>query len=642
VPLLEQYRSDAPLVDIVNSMFMRLFPLEIAHDPNVFRPAYRELHAARPTLRRELDSRVTMLLAEHEEKNERHRAEARVAADWILANRDGSALDLQRFAVLFRRLTKLDDYLDVFDQCGIDYVLPPTRLFLEKRAPVDLVAVLRAIAWPFDTGAQISAARTPYFALTDVEIAQGKLELERHQDGAEATGPSPAGTPWHEFTSRIAAFREESFARSISSLIDLILQTTDIEAVYGATTDGTRHLRHLEHLRSIAFEYEQRQRGSLRQFVDEIARRRDDPEEAEPSLVDESKNAVRILSVHAAKGLEFDTVILPDLAFPTTSSEAMQLFTVESPRSLVLCGRADSISANFRHTEDDEKLKKISSRREEAEMRRLFYVAVTRAKTDVVFVCSLGDDTRNTGFMKCLYEALGEDRNSLRALWPDDGRQIRATAVGPVAFERPVRDAPATAAQQRARLRDRDLETQLRGGDIVPAALPPIESDLETLTQAEIAARRAGSRNRATGTLLHRVLELWDGRSDLEPLLARLAAEDGVETEGVARVRRRLATVARSPVALRILQGETLGREVPVRFVESGNLVERRIDRLLRETENDLVVDYKSGKAETSRIAKDRLQVERYCEAVRNITGRPCRGALWYIDLDADELIEVG
>ena len=39
---------------------------------------------------------------------------------------------------------KIDDYLDVFDRRGIDYVLPPTRVFLDRPAAVDLLAVLRA------------------------------------------------------------------------------------------------------------------------------------------------------------------------------------------------------------------------------------------------------------------------------------------------------------------------------------------------------------------------------------------------------------------------------------------------------------------------------------------------------------------
>src|SRR5438034_1079111 len=135
-------------------------------------------------------------------------------------------------------------------------------------------------------------------------------------------------------------------------------------------------MRHLEHLRGIAFQYDQTVGGSLRQFVDEIGRRRaGEPEELEPSLLDDASNGVRILTVHAAKGLEFDTVILPDLEFNIRPQE---LYVVDDPRLLVMSGQVSTLSTFA--------AKELGKLREEAENRRLFYVAVTRAKSQVVFV----------------------------------------------------------------------------------------------------------------------------------------------------------------------------------------------------------------------------------------------------------------
>ena len=74
-----------------------------------------------------------------------------------------------------------------------------------------------------------------------------------------------------------------------------------------------------------------------------------------------------------------------------------------------------------------------------------------------------------------------------------------------------------------------------------------------------------------------------------------------------------------------------------MRFVEDGVLVERRIDRLVREADADLVIDYKSGAPQAERVERDKDQVARYCRAITSITGRPCKGALWYIGLEGDE-----
>ncbi|HEX6083037.1 MAG TPA: 3'-5' exonuclease, partial [Thermoanaerobaculia bacterium] len=382
----------------------------------------------------------------------------------------------------------------------------------------------------------------------------------------------------------------------------------------------------LEHVRAIAFEYDQRTGGSVQQFVDEIADRRDQPEETEPSLVDESQNAVRIMTVHAAKGLEFETVVIPDLGFSTSGTESLQLFTVEEPRSLVLAGRAQSISGNFRYA-GGEPLRKLAKQRDDAEMLRLFYVAVTRAKTDVVFV--INPEEKKSGFQKALLSLIGPVDFV-------DGREVRMTDIGPVAFEKIA--ARGRGERTRRRLHDEALESRL-AGELVPfvAAAPP---EPETLTPGEIASKRAGSRNKAAGILLHRVLELWDGRSDTEPLLRQLAAEAAADAEAVSRVRRRLLTIARSSTVQRIAGAETVGRELPIRFLEEGVLVERRIDRLIRENGRDLVIDYKSGTPEAARVEKDRAQVARYAEAVGRMTGRECGALLWYVDLESDAVVE--
>jgi len=608
----DQYRSDAPLVETINRMFERLFPLQ-SHDPNVFRPPYNPLRAARRTPRRTLDARVTLLHASHDEKADRYFAEAEAIAEWIKARNDG---DLRRFAILFRRLTKLDDYLDTFDRHGIDYVLPPTRMFLDRRAPVDLLAVLRAIAYPFDRGAQISAARTPYFALTDEEVVLGVLESSEN---------------WTTFNESIVKFRDAARHLNVSRLIDLVIDTTQIERVYDAAADGVRHARHLEHVRAIAFDYDRRSGGSIRQFIEEVDRRRGEPDEMEPTLVDESQNAVRILSVHAAKGLEFETVILPDLAVQSPP-DTLNLFSVEEPRRLVLNGRADTISSHFLG------LAEISGQREEAESRRLFYVAVTRAMTDVVFVVN-PEEKRSVGFHRSLIEALGIEKKSFAGWFPVEGREIRETDIGSVAFEKV--ELHGTSSNQRRRLRDAALEAELAASPLAPPVIAAPEPLAEPLTTGEVAARRAGSRNRATGILLHRVLELWDGRADPIALLDRVAAESAADPEAIARVRQRLGTIVRSKEGQRLAAAETAGRELPLRFLENGTLVERRVDRLLRENGRDLVIDYKSGAHTPEREKKDRLQVQKYCNAIAAMTGRKCGGAIWYIDVDREKWVDV-
>ncbi|HUP46962.1 MAG TPA: UvrD-helicase domain-containing protein [Thermoanaerobaculia bacterium] len=627
--ILDHYRSDPPLLEAINAMFTSVFA-DADSDPNVFRPPYRPLRAARPDAgdRAGDDPRLTFLHASHDEKSDRHLSEAEAIAEWIEANRDRAGRDLRPFAILFRRTTKLDDYLDTFDRYGIEYVLPPTKSFLDRRAPVDAVAVLRAIARPFDRGAEISAARTPYFALTDQEIVEGILS------DPEARGPRPEA--WSSFQSALEAYRDAAAHRTVSQTLDLLIESTAIETTCDALLDGRRARRHLEHLRTLAFQYDQKIGGSLRQFIDEIERRREEPDEIEPSLADDDSNAVRIMTVHAAKGLEFETVILPDLVFPTRGGgDKQQLFVVENPRSLVMTGRAQSLSAHFRFTPRGTRLKSVGGEREEAETRRLFYVAVTRAISGVVFVCNTASFKKD-GFFACLAGTFGFDKDSFASMWPEEpGRRVHVWTDGiPLAFEKmSIRDV---TRRSMGRLHDAALEQRLATGELVEAAIQP------PLIPAEAAMAQASSKSRAAGTLLHRFLERWQSDDDSGALLAKLAAEMAAAPAVVDTVRRRVASLRRSETFLRIERATTVGREIPIRFAgEQGELVEKRIDRLIREDGRDIVIDYKSGQSSDERLPADRDQVARYCRAIEAMTARPCEGWRWYIDVDADERLTV-
>jgi len=123
----------------------------------------------------------------------------------------------------------------------------------------------------------------------------------------------------------------------------------------------------------------------------------------------------------------------------------------------------------------------------------------------------------------------------------------------------------------------------------------------------------------------------------IDPLLKSLAAEQGVDVATTTLVRKRLTTVSKSPTFQRVTNAELLGREVPL-LTPNG---ERRIDRLIREGDDDLVIDYKSGQPSEERIMIDREQVANYCAAMSAITGRPCKGLVWYIDVDVDRAIEI-
>ena len=218
---MNQFRSTPELLKTFNAIGPALFT-EDQPDPNVFQPAYHELTPAK-TSDAACDASFTFIGCQSENGDDRAEAEAEAIAAWIQA-RDHS--DLRRFALLFRRKRRIDAYLDVFDRRGLKYVVPPMGLFLDRPAAVDLLTVLRSIAYRYDVGAHVSAARTPYFALTDREITAGILGSD-----------SPA---WKAAMGSLESFRDAARHLTVTGLIDHVIRTSGIESVLQAPREGAR------------------------------------------------------------------------------------------------------------------------------------------------------------------------------------------------------------------------------------------------------------------------------------------------------------------------------------------------------------------------------------------------------------------
>lgn len=616
-----QFRSEPSLLRDLNAMFSALF--STPGTPSVARPQYGDdLEAGRAP--EEERPRITFLrelppATSDEPAEKTHVREARVIAAWI--EREVREQDYKRFAILFRKMTNIATYLEALDRRKIPYLLPPARPLLERRAAVDAMAVIRAIAAPFERSAFVSAARTPYFGLTDDEIARDPYAKEE-------------GSTMHALRREIGRYGSLARHSGVRDVLDTVVAEREIESLYAAIENGGDFLDDLERLRQIALEFDLREGGSLAEFVSEILRRRDEYDESEKTAIDESRNAVRIMTVHGAKGLEFDTVIIPDLAGRGGSSP-IRVHAVETPKTLLFTGRLVPIAAMWREA-DGQRLHKVPGAREKAEVDRLFYVAVTRAKRDVVFVC---DKFERSGFMPAMEATFGLEPKAIGALWKDgvaseivdlptaNDRVIRAR------FEQLSREEAGESARKRFA---NDAWEPLAAAIAIDSIAPAQAAEPQLLETGEAIARRKAAGNRKAGTLLHRVLELWDGNaSKPAALLERLAVEQAASVDDVARVRKRLERIVASKGFRRIHSADTVGREVPIFYLdEEGSPVEGRIDRIVRENGRAVIVDYKSGKSASQRRESDRTQVRAYCQAWSQISGEPCTGLLWYVEDD--------
>lgn len=627
--LVDQFRSDPQLVDQLNPLMSRLF--SIPRQAGVFQPAYQPL-VARASNSWNDEVRIDLLLLPPTEASglpkrnaqTRARDESRAMTAWLLDDQNARGCEWSEYALLFPKMTHVERFFDAFESAGIPFILGGGRSLLEERSAAELLAVLRTIATPIDLAAEISAARSPFFGLTDDE-----LTLKRR---------SGANESYENFEHQIRKYRELASQLPIHRLIDRILDDSEYETTQSLLKTPERALSAVHRLRDLAAEFDTRVSGSLSEFVDEMLRRK--KAEAEITTQSEdpgSANAVRLMTVHASKGLEFGTVILP--AFNARGRWERRLIAVREANRLVVSGKPLTVSSAI-ETLDGRILKAIAAERDDAEQDRLFYVAVTRAIHRIVVI---GDsDSKVEGFWKQWGKLFERTPASYASANFENGPFVEQTIVE--GREIRVRISQARfdpSSTTRSRIRDSQVaavvdERPLSGSVTYPEIVvqkPPVGDAIRA---------RARGKHRLAGILLHRFLELWDlQEASVRQLLSRCATELGAKPMHSVKVEKRITAILRSPDFSRIQSHRIVGREVPIIIEdERGRAAERRIDLLLHDGERLRILDYKSGRADLFRIQADRRQVEEYCRTVERMSGEPCDGLLWYVDLEEAQLID--
>jgi ATP-dependent helicase/nuclease subunit A len=313
----------------------------------------------------------------------------------------------------------------------------------------------------------------------------------------------------------------------------------------------------------------------------------------------EADERLQILTLHKAKGLQFDTVIVPGLGRSPPVQESRLLLALERPRENA---GADLLLAPIKESGEEQDpiygyLRGLDSRKETFEAGRLLYVAATRAKKRLHLLGHTMLDQK-TGTPRT-----PPARSLLYQLWPVVKQHFAEAASGQAPARQPDQ-VPAPAVPRLTRLVSGwtppepppSVVWQLDAAD-KPAhhVLPPVFS-------------RAGATTRHIGTVVHRALHrigregllVWDAarvRAHL-PLYQTALAEMGVSREelreAVGRVREALLLTLEDERGRWLLAARSEGySEYAVAGMLGGRLVQAVIDRTFAEDGVRWVVDYK-------------------------------------------------
>ena len=671
--LQTNFRSRAEILDAVNLAFAA----EVAGGFGPLRPG-------RPDQGVEEEPRVELVLVD---KGADWDLEG-LASPWRLAEANALADRVAQLVdqgttpgevvVLTRATTDVRAYERALERRGLPTYVIGGRGYWSHPQVVDLVAYLSALANPRDEESLFTVLASPMVGASFdalVVLAGAARARERDpwwllRDLAGELDPLDQ-TDRHrlsEFAGWFGAERERAARAGIESLIDRALELTGYDLEMLAMPGGQRRLANVRKLMRLGREYEDEYGLDLRGFLDRVsdrqAGRAADARESEAPVEGDGLDAVRLMTIHLAKGLEFHTVCVADLGrSPWRPNEILRVSADgRIGLRLIRAGVAGRASA-FAFDE----LGFERQRAADAEERRLFYVAVTRAQERLVlsgatrFEGWTGESRSNGGgpvawLAPAFIGELGEAIADGGGVVARDGVRVRlilsrpeacaapasseVPGAGSCGLEPPVapppvqspRPAPPVAAPPVpvSTLSYSSLAEYARCGYRFYAervlGLPPAPSTVRSHADAR-SGQPPGPDASERGVLVHALLERLDFRRrsvpDLETLGAA-AARAGIVPPSTAEAQELLALVAgfsAGELCARLGRALDTRREQRFAFAIAGGVhVTGAIDVLAREPAGQmLIVDYKSDRlhgADPAVVLRDSYPTQRLIYAL--------------------------
>jgi ATP-dependent exoDNAse (exonuclease V) beta subunit len=407
-------------------------------------------------------------------------AEARAVAARLRELAD-AGVGRGQMVVLLRAFTHLDAYEDSLERAGLRPYVVGGRGYWSQQQVADVCALLATIANPLDDQALFGALASPACGAAPdtlwlLRAAAGKRRhvwpaLERAVGAGEAELAEPERLQQipdselellRDFGATLARLRERGPRLPLAELIEAAVTETGYDLAVLMRPAGEARFANVRKLMRLATEFEAREGRDLRGLLDFLAARSESDAEAQAATAAEGHDGVRIMTVHNAKGLEFDVVAVPDLSRSLLAGARPPLLALgreRPPRVGMQLRRLGSGSINLF---DYAALCEEARERDAAEGLRLFHVAATRARQRLILSGVVkpepGRETKpSTPVIERLVAALGVERDA------------DATVVVPPAEPRPGLDtsfepseiavrinlpSPERAAELRATRRD--------------------------------------------------------------------------------------------------------------------------------------------------------------------------------------------
>jgi ATP-dependent exoDNAse (exonuclease V) beta subunit len=647
--LTRNFRTAGPVIAVVNEIFRELIVAEPESQPEYV--ALEPVRDAAP-----LGPAVVLLGTEPDD--ERTSADALRAAEaadvaavvrralregWAVMRRmpgpDGAGPEqpepcrLGDICILLPARTSLGHLEDALDAAGIPYRAETSSLVYSTREIRDLLVVLQAVDDPTDELALVSALRSPIFGCGDDDLYTFRVQHGGRWDH-QATVPEtlPRDHPVADGMRALAAWHEARYWSSASELLERIVRerrVLEVGFAHGRPRDLWRRVRFVvEQARAFA----DAEGGSVRDFLawadlqgSEGAR------VVETVLPETDDDAVRILTIHGAKGLEFPITIVSGMTTRAQARVAGVQLRFPHDRDTYALRVSSRVT-----TEEFERYSPIDEQMDFQEKLRLLYVAMTRVRDHLVVSVHRPAKQPATDRTTWTHAQLVWDAAAEKPGWDAFTAETADRAPLPRGEDAAVVGAPPPpwaewlarrdeARAAAARPRVVSATALARAGEAARAHDAGLAKGPRDL---ELPPWNKGRYGTALGRAVHAVLQTID-----------LATGDGIDAaaaaqaaaEGIVGREHDVASRARAALTTRTVQeavAHGFHREMYVATPVDDTTLEGYVDLVYRRPDGLVVVDYKtdawSDAADLdAKVARYRLQGAAYAVALEQATGEP-------------------
>jgi ATP-dependent exoDNAse (exonuclease V) beta subunit len=620
LPLTENWRSRPEVLAVVNHLFAATFGDEFQ----------RLVAAGRfpdPAAGPAVELLVTDKSSYKGTGTTWRRGEAKAIARRVRELVDSGEAEPGEIVLLFAAGTDAEQYEEELRAAGLPTYRATGRGYFGQQQVVDLLGYLRLLHNRYDDEALVTVLASPFVGLSNDGLVQLRRAAPKRPLFAGLERDLPEGMS--EYDRRLLQAFRQRYDRlaalegtvGLERLCEQIVVEHDYDLAVLARWDGRRRYANLRKLARLARSYEELRGPDVEGFVGFVLEQdAAGVKELEAVAEEEGAGAVRLLTIHAAKGLEFRVVVVADAGRdrpPTTGEEIICLpdgrfgFKVVNP----LTGRRVGAFGY-----DD--VREAEETAEEAERLRLYYVAMTRAIDRLVVAGSVDAEKRDgktpMGWVL--------DRLELDEL--DDGEVERGEARLRVRLDRfaiePEEEQPPAAADPQLTLFDLENAQPAVELPVLTPLEPVVVPSVEPVRRLSFTAlalfescpyrfyaerlgglrsvdvRRAGGEPGMAGTeigsAVHGLLERVDLAKPVAPSLEDLVARYPEATaEDVGRIGSLVEAYCASPLAARIASLDGVSVERQFAFEHDGVLFHGFLDVYQRDGARALVADYKSN-----------------------------------------------